>query len=162
MLPSDMDGTSAAPLYAQEPAFDERTLECTLPYFERAVPTGTYTHADEHLRLTLQAQVDGTKLPSYGRHGLVRGEVIISEPKGITSVDIQVRRNQCTIAFDFRAHPITNAPLLFSAGRQTRDDTWGNHQTRISVRQRDTKLMACFLRSFRLLLTSYIPGAAVL
>lgn len=113
MLSSDVDpGNSDAPLYSQEPGFDERTLERTLSYFEREVPTGTYTRADEHLRLTLQAQVSGAKVPSYGHHGLIRGEVIISKPDSITSVDIQVRRHQCPIISEFRARPIANTSLF--------------------------------------------------
>lgn len=90
MLPGDNDNTSEVPLYSAEPAFDERVLERTL-FFERTVSTGTYSRADEHLQLTLKEQVDGANVPSYGRHGLVKGELIISDPEGIVSVDIKAR-----------------------------------------------------------------------
>lgn len=87
---------TASPLYSAVPAFDERVLERTLSSmtsFQRTVPMGTYTcaDADEHLRLTLKEQVDGASVPSYGRHGLVKGELAISDPGGIVSVDIKVR-----------------------------------------------------------------------
>ncbi|KZP15063.1 hypothetical protein FIBSPDRAFT_796081 [Athelia psychrophila] len=90
MLPSNVDETSDAPGYSAEPAFNERILERALP-FERTVPTGTYTSADEHLRLTLKEQVDSAKVPSYGRHGLIKGELLISEPEEIVSVDIKLK-----------------------------------------------------------------------
>lgn len=89
MPPGDVDGTSIAPLYSAEPAFDERILERALS-FERTVPTGTYTSANEHLQLTLKEQVDGVSIPSYGRQGLVKGELVPSDPGGIVSVDVKV------------------------------------------------------------------------
>lgn len=42
------------------------------------------------LALMKKEQVDGTKVPSYGRHGLTKGELIISQPEEIMSVDIKV------------------------------------------------------------------------
>ncbi|KZP28291.1 hypothetical protein FIBSPDRAFT_780038 [Athelia psychrophila] len=89
MLPGDVTNTSEAPQYSAELAFDERILERTLPP-ERTVPTGTYTRTDEHFQLTLKEQADGVSVPSYGRHGMIKGELFISNPAGIVSIDIKL------------------------------------------------------------------------
>lgn len=119
MFPGDVDGTSESdvPLYSKEPALDERTLS----YFERAAPTGTHTRGDEHLRLMLKEQADDAKIPSYGYHGLVTGEVTISEPDGITAVDIKVRRRQRPICSIQIGSTISSFPIVLSAGGQTRN-----------------------------------------
>ncbi|KZP15055.1 hypothetical protein FIBSPDRAFT_796068 [Athelia psychrophila] len=38
----------------------------------------------------LKEQVDGASVPSYGRHGLIKGELILSDPEGIVAVDIKL------------------------------------------------------------------------
>lgn len=89
MPPGDVDETSDTPLYSAKPTLNERNLERPLSS-ERSVSTGTYASADEHMRLTLEEQVDGAKVPSYGRHSMIKGELVISEPKEIVSVNIKV------------------------------------------------------------------------
>ncbi|KZP26205.1 hypothetical protein FIBSPDRAFT_819935 [Athelia psychrophila] len=77
-----------APPYSAQPALDERILDHThSPYHSE--PTGTVVRAVEHLTLTLNAQVDGTEVPSYRQHGIVRGEVVPVCPAGIESISIK-------------------------------------------------------------------------
>lgn len=78
-----------APTYSAQPALDERVLDRThAPYHSE--PTGTIVRADQHLRLTLNAQVDGAEVPSYREHGLVGGDVAITHRADAESVDIKV------------------------------------------------------------------------
>lgn len=79
-----------APAYSSEAALDERVLDHT-PSFYRPVPTGTYSRADDHLSLTLKEQVDGVKIPSYGRHGLVKGNIVLNRPEGNVAINLKVR-----------------------------------------------------------------------
>ncbi|KAF7983661.1 hypothetical protein HWV62_19549 [Athelia sp. TMB] len=73
----------SAPPYSAQPRIDERVLEHThLPH--RALPTGTFKRANEHVALTLHAQRDGALAPSYGRLALVRGDV---EPNCLFDVE---------------------------------------------------------------------------
>lgn len=78
-----------APAYSSEAALDERTLDRTLLCY-RPIPTGIYSQADGNLSLTLKEQVDGTKMPSYGRHGLVKGDIMLNRPQGIVAIKLKV------------------------------------------------------------------------
>ena len=106
MLPDDPPYIDA-PTYSAEPSIDERVLERTQT-FERTVPTGTYTCSNEHFQLTLREQQSNAKLPSYGRHGLIKGDLSLKDLDEIVSVDIKVR--PCP------AHPCNappNAPSIY-------------------------------------------------
>lgn len=78
-----------APLYSAEPAPDERVLDRTLSS-NRPLPTGTYSRTDQNLTVILTEQVDGTKVPLYGRRGLVKGDLTLKRPEEIVSVDLKV------------------------------------------------------------------------
>lgn len=88
MLPDDPHYIDT-PTYSAEPSIDERVLERTQT-LERTVPTGTYTCSNEHFQLTLREQQSHAKLPSYGRHGHIKGELSLKDLEEIVSVDIKV------------------------------------------------------------------------
>ncbi|KAF7974141.1 hypothetical protein HWV62_13373 [Athelia sp. TMB] len=80
----------SAPPYSAQPRIDERVLEHThLPH--RALPTGTFKRANEHIALTLHAQRDGAPAPSYGRLALVRGDVEPSCLFDVESVSVKLK-----------------------------------------------------------------------
>lgn len=83
--------TDDVPPYSAEPALDERIIDLRTPSLYRPVPTGTYSRAGDNITLTLGEQIDGTKVPSYGRQALVKGGLVLNQPEDIVAVDVKVR-----------------------------------------------------------------------
>lgn len=71
----DYTPSPAVPHYAEHPSSSERRL-LFIPRSHRVLPISTWTKKFRGVvTVNLHAQEETTKIPTYGRNGIVRGEV---------------------------------------------------------------------------------------
>ncbi|KAI0784756.1 hypothetical protein C8Q75DRAFT_699464, partial [Abortiporus biennis] len=71
--------SSAAPSYAAEPADDEQRLDFVARFRSHVTPDGTFTKKLGGITVVLPEQEDDTSTPTYSRHGVVKGEVLLDD-----------------------------------------------------------------------------------
>ncbi|KZP15547.1 hypothetical protein FIBSPDRAFT_832729 [Athelia psychrophila] len=98
-----------APVYSADARQDECLLEHT-PTHSVSRPSGKYLRTEKFLQLALKEQVTGTDMPSYGRHGLVKGKLTFTRPRNIISVDIKIE-GSLTMALGNIGRPATTSFL---------------------------------------------------
>jgi len=85
----------STPRYSSEPSVDEQTLDHT-SVVGRHAPTGTYVKSNNIFTLTLDEQVYGAVLPTYGRNGLVKGTVSLHDCAEVTTLNVKVSHGEHT------------------------------------------------------------------
>ncbi|KIM85065.1 hypothetical protein PILCRDRAFT_6051 [Piloderma croceum F 1598] len=78
----------STPRYSSEPSVDEQTLDHT-PVVGQHAPTGTYVKSNDIFTLTLDEQVYGAVLPTYGRNGLIKGTVSLHDCAEVTTLNVK-------------------------------------------------------------------------
>lgn len=82
--------SSPSPDYSSELLPGEQTVEFSHRTSSRP-PTGVYRRITDQVTILFRAQHPGSICPTYGRGGFIRGDVILSNTDGLTSVVLKVR-----------------------------------------------------------------------
>jgi hypothetical protein len=82
--------SAAVPAYSVSPRPSERTLAATARS-RRRTPTGVLVRSNSLITLALREQEPDASMPSYGRHGVISGDIGLSCTQGVQSVYIKVR-----------------------------------------------------------------------
>lgn len=69
---------SEAPPYSAKPTIYEHTIESRTNSSYLPLTTSTYEQTEDDLSLALSGQVDRTEMPSYGRYGVVKGDLVLN------------------------------------------------------------------------------------
>lgn len=83
--------SAAVPTYSVIPRPSERILAATAARPRRRTPTGIFVRSNKLITLALREQDPDACLPSYGRHGVISGDIALSCTQGVQSVYIKVR-----------------------------------------------------------------------
>lgn len=81
--------SAPSPIYSCEPACNEQRLQHT-PRFNQPIPTGTFKKKSGKVTITLLEQEDGAQTPTYGRHALISGAVLIEKAEMVARVSLKV------------------------------------------------------------------------
>ena len=82
--------SAAVPAYSVTPRPSERILAATeCP--RRRTPTGVFLRGNSLITLALREQEPDASMPSYGRHGVISGDIGLNCTQGVQSVYIKVR-----------------------------------------------------------------------
>ncbi|KAI9508746.1 hypothetical protein F5148DRAFT_842205 [Russula earlei] len=87
--PPTYSPSADVPSYSVAPGPSERTLAATARS-RRRTPSGVFVRSNNLISIALRGQEEDTELPSYGRHGMICGDVGLSCTQGIQSVYIKV------------------------------------------------------------------------
>jgi len=83
--------SSPSPHYSSEPLPGEQTVEFSRRSTSSRPPTGVYRRITDRLSIILRNQHPGSVFPTYGRGGLIQGELILdSNTGGLTSVILKL------------------------------------------------------------------------
>ena len=82
--------SSAAPRYSPEPLEDEYRLDFVARQRNESTATGTFVKKSGPITVVLSGQEDGVALPTYGRNGMIRGEILLDEETTVHSVTVKV------------------------------------------------------------------------
>jgi hypothetical protein len=82
--------SAAVPAYSVTPRPSERILAATA-CLRRRPPTGVFVRSNRLITLALRDQEPDALMPSYGRQGLISGDIGLSSTRGVQSVYIKVR-----------------------------------------------------------------------
>ncbi|KDR75755.1 hypothetical protein GALMADRAFT_68348 [Galerina marginata CBS 339.88] len=91
-MPHDVAGlsvTSLPPTYSTQPYENEETVAFT-PRVGNSTPHGTFTRTWPQATLILKDQDEGVRLPTYGRHGRVIGELGLKNTDKIVRVTVKL------------------------------------------------------------------------
>lgn len=92
LVPPSYSPSLPAPKYSCEPSCDEQRLEQTPRSGRRPTPTGTFVRKSGKATLVLNDQEDNARQPSYGRHGVISGTLILEEYSSVSEVVLKVSR----------------------------------------------------------------------
>jgi hypothetical protein len=108
--------SDAVPAYSVSPRPTERILAATARS-RRRTPTGVFVRSNSLITLALREQEEDASMPSYGRQGVISGDIGLSCTQGVQAVYIKVRVS--SNSFFFLPEPtIFCICILFSAGGQ--------------------------------------------
>ena len=82
--------SAAVPAYSVMPRPSERILAAT-GRSRRRMPTGVFKRSSNLITVALREQEPDASMPSYGRHGVICGDIGLSCTQGVQSVYIKVR-----------------------------------------------------------------------
>ena len=82
--------SAAVPAYSVVPGPSERILAATARLRRRA-PTGVFVRKNSFITVALREQEPHALMPSYGRHGLICGDIGLNCAQGVQSVFVRVR-----------------------------------------------------------------------
>jgi hypothetical protein len=88
--PPTYSPSAAVPAYSVIPGPSERILAATA-CSRRRTPTGVFLRSNSLITLALRDQDPDASMPSYGRHGVISGDIGLSCTQGVQSVYIKVR-----------------------------------------------------------------------
>ena len=88
--PPNYTPSAAVPAYSLIPRPSERILAAT-ECSRRRTPTGVFLRSNRLITLALREQDPDASMPSYGRHGVIYGDIALNCTKGVQSVYIKVR-----------------------------------------------------------------------
>jgi hypothetical protein len=107
--------SAAVPAYSVSPRPSERTLAATARS-RRRTPTGVLVRSNSLITLALREQEPDASMPSYGRHGVISGDIGLSCTQGVQSVYIKVRGLPLYRVVNYFLNVVLG--ILFLAGRQ--------------------------------------------
>lgn len=81
--------SSSPPVYSTQPHEDEETVAST-PRVGLTTPQGTFIRQWGQATLILKDQEDGTRLPTYNRHGRIIGEIELKNTDRIIRITVKV------------------------------------------------------------------------
>jgi hypothetical protein len=82
--------SAAVPTYSVIPRPSERILAATACP-RRRTPTGVFLRTNNLVTLALREQDPNASMPSYGRQGVISGDIALSYTQGVQSVYLKVR-----------------------------------------------------------------------
>jgi hypothetical protein len=82
--------SATVPAYSVIPRPSERTLAATA-CSRRRTPTGVFLRSNSLITLALREQEPDASMPSYGRHGVISGDIGLGCTQGVQSVYLKVR-----------------------------------------------------------------------
>ena len=91
LQPPTYTPSAAVPAYSVIPRPSERILAATVARPRRRMPTGVFVRSNSIITLALRDQEQDASVPSYGRQGVISGDIALSCTQGVQSVYIKVR-----------------------------------------------------------------------
>ncbi|KAI0064151.1 hypothetical protein BV25DRAFT_1823719 [Artomyces pyxidatus] len=95
-----------APCYSVDPGPNEQLLAST-SRLRRPPPTGIFTCSSNSIAIALREQEDSAVYPTYGRHGLLSGNVGLQCTEDVRSVSLKIMGRLALTVSDGASHELT-------------------------------------------------------